>query len=91
MYHLLFIYSAISVLELKQFISKDLELSYQSMIFFDCPKGIIVNAYKFLFELNKIIAIDLIIDRKKNQNNKLNKEITLKNIFFFKVNLIIYY
>jgi len=76
----LFIYTTISVLELKQFISKDFEFPIQSMIFFYPPKGIIDNAYKFLFEPNKIITIDLIIDRKKNQINKLNKEIALKNI-----------
>ena len=76
----LFIYTTISVLELKRFISKDFEFSIQSMILFYPPKGIIDNAYKFLFEPNKIITIDLIIDRKKNQINKLNKEIALKNI-----------
>ena len=76
----LFIYTTISVLELKRFISKDFEFSIQSMILFYPPKGIIDNAYNFLFEPNKIITIDLIIDRKKNQINKLNKEIALKNI-----------
>ena len=76
----LFVCATISVLELKQFISKDFEFPIQSMIFFYPPKGIIDNAYKFLFEPNKIITIDLIIDRKKNQINKLNKEIALKNI-----------
>ena len=76
----LFVCATISVLELKQFISKDFEFSIQSMIFFYPPKGIIDNAYKFLFEPNKIITIDLIIDRKKNQISKLNKEIALKNI-----------
>ena len=76
----LFIYTTISVLELKQFISKDFEFSLQSMIFFYPPKGIIDNAYTFIFEPNKMITIDLIIDEKKNEINKMNKELALKNI-----------
>lgn len=76
----LFIYTTISVLELKKFISKDFEFSLESMIFFYPSKGIIDNTYKFLFEPNKIITIDLIIDKKKNEINKANKEIALKNI-----------
>ena len=75
----LFIYTTISVLELKKFISKDFEFSIESMIFFYPPKGIIDNTYKFLFEPNKIITIDLIIDDKKKEINKVNKEIALKN------------
>ena len=75
----LFIYTTISVLELKQFISKDFEFSIHSMIFFYPPKGIIDNTYKFFFEPNKIITIDLIIDEKKNEINKVDKKIALKN------------
>ena len=77
----LFIYTTISVLELKQFISKDFEFSIESMIFFYPPKGIIDNTYKFLFEPNKIIRIDLIIDDIKKEINKVDKKIGLKNIY----------
>ena len=56
------------MLEFKKFISKDFEFSIESMIFFYPPKGIIDNIYKFLFEPNKIITIDLIIDDKKKRN-----------------------
>ena len=70
----LFITSAVSVLELKKFISKDFEFPIQDMIFFYPFKGIINNNYIFPFESNKIISLGLIIDDKINYSDRRKKK-----------------
>ena len=75
----LFISAPLTVLELKEFISKDFDFPIQNMIFFYPLKGIIDNTYIFQAEPNQKIMLDLILDDKKIDINKLNNEITSKN------------
>ena len=81
----LFINASVTVLELKEFISKDFGFPSQSMIFFYPIKGIIDNSYKFSFEPNKKVLLDLIIDNKKIDINKKKDEIALKDKDFEKL------
>ena len=69
----------ITVLELKEFISKDFGFSIKNMIFFYPPNGIIENSYKFSFEPNKKIRLGLTLDQEKTDTNRLNNEIDIKN------------
>lgn len=75
----LFINPPLSVLELKEFISKDFDFPIQDMILFYPLKGIIDNKYLFPFESNKKISLNLILDDKKNDTNKKKNEIILNN------------
>ena len=75
----LFISAPLTVLELKEFISKDFDFPIQNMIFFYPLKGIVDNTYIFQAEPNQKIMLDLILDDKKIDINKLNNEITSKN------------
>ena len=75
----LFISAPVSVLELKEFISRDFEFPIENMIFFYPLKGIIDNNYVFPFEINKKILLDLILDDRKNDINNNNNEIVLNN------------
>ena len=66
------------------------------MIIFYPLKGIINNTYTFQAESNEKICLNLILDDKKKDINKLNNEISLKNIElkkiknnnFFDINLL---
>ena len=92
----LFISAPITVLQLKEFISKDFDFDIQNMIFFYSPKGIIDNTYKFKAEPNEKICLDLILDDKNTNLNKLNNEKNIKNYElqklknnnFFDINLL---
>ena len=92
----LFISAPITVLQLKEFISKDFDFDIQNMIFFYPPKGIIDNTYKFKAEPNEKICLDLILDDKNTNLNKLNNEKNIKNYElqklknnnFFDINLL---
>jgi hypothetical protein len=92
----LFISAPITALQLKEFISKDFGFDIQNMIIFYPLKGIINNTYKFQAEPNEKICVNLILDDKKIDINKLNNEISLKNIElkkiknnnFFDINLL---
>ena len=92
----LFISAPITALQLKEFISKDFGFDIQNMIIFYPLKGIINNTYKFQAEPNEKICVNLILDDKKKDINKLNNEISLKNIElkkiknnnFFDINLL---
>ena len=75
----LFISAPLTVLELKEFISKDFDFPIQNMVFFYPLKGIVDNTYIFQAEPNQKIMLDLILDDKKIDINKLNNEITSKN------------
>ena len=75
----LFISAPITVLQLKEFISKDFDFDIQNMIFFYPPKGIIDNTYKFQAESNEKICLDLILDDKNTNLNILNNEKNIKN------------
>jgi len=75
----LFISAPVTVLELKKFISKDFDLNIEDMIFFYPLKGIIDNTYKFQAEPNQKISLDLILDNKKKDIDKLDNEISLKS------------
>ena len=81
----LFLNASVTVLEIKEKLSKDFEYPIKSMIFFYPPKGIIPNTFKFIFEPNKKILLDLIIDGKNSEINKINREIALKNNDFQKL------
>lgn len=80
----LFINAPITVKELKEFISKDFGFPLQSMIFFYPLKGIIDNSYQFSFDSEQKVLLDLIIDDKKRDINKINNEIVLKRNEFQK-------
>ena len=92
----LFISAPITVLQLKEFISKDFDFDIQNMIFFYPPKGIIDNTYKFQAESNEKICLDLILDDKNTNLNILNNEKNIKNYElqklknnnFFDINLL---
>lgn len=81
----LFISAPVTVLELKKFISKDFDLDIEDMIFFYPLKGIIDNTYKFQAEPNQKISLDLILDNKKKDINKLGNEISLKSNEYKKI------
>ena len=75
----LFITEPVTVLELKQYLSKDLDFSIQNMIFFYPIRGIIDNSYIFFSEPNTKIELSLIIDDKKNESNKIKPDISINN------------
>ena len=68
----LFIRESISVLELKEFISKDFRYPIESMIIFSPIRGIVQNNYIFQAEPNKKIVLDLILDKNKIEKEKKN-------------------
>ena len=92
----LLISAPITALQLKEFISKDFGFDIKNMIIFYPLKGIINNTYTFQAEPNEKICVNLILDDKKKDINKLNNEISLKNIElkkiknnnFFDINLL---
>ena len=92
----LLISAPITALQLKEFISKDFGFDIKNMIIFYPLKGIINNTYTFQAEPNEKICLNLILDDKKKDINKLNNEISLKNIElkkiknnnFFDINLL---
>ena len=92
----LLISAPITALQLKEFISKDFGFDIKNMIIFYPLKGIINNTYTFQAESNEKICLNLILDDKKKDINKLNNEISLKNIElkkiknnnFFDINLL---
>jgi len=69
----------ITALELKEFISKDFEFHVNNMIFFYPLVGIIDNNYIFNVEPNKKIFLDLILNEKKSDINKISNEISKIN------------
>ncbi len=75
----LFITEPVTVLELKQYLSKDLDFPIQNMIFFYPIRGIIDNSYIFFSEPNTKIELSLIIDDKKNESNKIKPDISINN------------
>ena len=75
----LFITAPVTVLELKKYLSKDLDFPIQNMIFFYPIRGIIDNSYIFFSEPNTKIELSLIIDDKKNESNKIKPDISINN------------
>ena len=59
-------------------------LSHKQKLFFYPLKGIIDNSYQFSFDSEQKVLLDLIIDDKKIDINKINNEIVLKRNEFQK-------
>ena len=68
----LFIKEQISVLELKEFLSKDFDFPVEDIILFNPINGILDNMYQFSFEKNNVINLELILQNNDN-NIKLNE------------------
>lgn len=81
----LFISAPITVLKLKEFLSKDFGFDINNMIIFYPIKGIIDNSYILQAKPNDNICLDLIIDDKKADINNLNNEIKIKNNEIIKI------
>lgn len=74
----LIISEPVTVLELKEFISKDFDFPVKDLIIFYPLKGIMENSYIFNAEPNEKILLDLIYDDRKNDINNLNNDLRLK-------------
>jgi len=72
----IFISEPVTVLELKEFISKDFDYQIEDMIIFYEQQGILENSYTFQAEPNKKIELGLIIDDKKIETSELHKKIS---------------
>ena len=75
----LFITAPVTVLELKKYLSKDLDFPIQNMIFFYPIRGLVDNNYIFSSKPNTKIEISLILDDKKSEPNKIKPDISINN------------
>ena len=75
----LFISDNIKVKELKQFISKDFDFPINTINFFSPFHGILEDSYEFLFEQDKKINLDLILNVPTQSANDLNYKNVMKN------------
>ena len=71
----LFIKEKVSVLELKEFLSKDFGFPVENIILFNPLEGILDNIHQFSFKENNIIKLELIVQNNDNgiqfiQNDK---------------------
>ena len=67
----------VTVLELKELISKDFDYKIEDMIIFYRYQGILENSYIFQAEPNQEIKLELLIDDKKIETNELHKKISI--------------
>jgi len=73
----IFISEPVTVLELKEFISKDFDYQIEDMIIFYEQQGILENSYTFRAEPNEKIELGLIVDdKKKIETSELHKKIS---------------
>ena len=73
----IFISEPVTVLELKELISKDFDYKIEDMIIFYRHQGILENNYTFQAEPNQKIKIELLIDDKKIETSELHKKISI--------------
>ena len=73
----IFISEPVTVLELKELISKDFDYKIEDMIIFYRHQGILENSYTFQAEPNQKIKIELLIDDKKIETSELHKKISI--------------
>ena len=73
----IFISEPVTVLELKEFLSKDFDYKIEDMIIFYQHQGILENSYTFQAEPNQKIKLELIIDDKKIETSELHKKISI--------------
>ena len=73
----IFISEPVTVLELKELISKDFDYKIEDMIIFYRNQGILENNYTFQAEPNQKIKIELLIDDKKIETSELHKKISI--------------
>jgi hypothetical protein len=73
----IFISEPVTVLELKELISKDFDYKIEDMIIFYRNQGILENSYIFQAEPNQEIKLELLIDDKKIETNELHKKISI--------------
>jgi hypothetical protein len=73
----IFISEPVTVLELKELISKDFDYKIEDMIIFYRYQGILENSYLFQAEPNQKIKLELLIDDKKIETNELHKKISI--------------
>ena len=73
----IFINEPVTVLELKEFISKDFDFQIEDMIIFYPHQGILENNYILQDKPNQKLELGLIIDDKKLKTSELHKKISL--------------
>ena len=73
----LFIKEQVSVLELKEFLSKDFDFPVENIILFNPLEGILDNIYQFSFKENNIIKLELIL--QNNDNNIILNQNDIKS------------
>jgi hypothetical protein len=73
----IFISEPVTVLELKELISKDFDYKIEDMIIFYRYQGILENSYLFQAEPNQKIKLELLIDDKKIETSELHKKISI--------------
>jgi len=73
----IFISEPVTVLELKEFISKDFDYQIEDMIIFCRHQGILENSYTLQSKPNQKLELELIIDNKKIKTSELHKKISL--------------
>jgi hypothetical protein len=73
----IFISEPVTVLELKELISKDFDYKIEDMIIFYRYQGILENSYTFQAEPNQKIKLELLIDDKKIETSELHKKISI--------------
>ena len=73
----IFISEPVTVLELKEFISKDFNYPKENMIIFYHHQGILENDYIFQAEQNHKIKLELFIDDKKIETSELHNKISI--------------
>ena len=73
----IFISEPVTVLELKELISKDFDYKIEDMIIFYRHQGILENNYTFQAEPNQKIKLELLVDDKKIETSELHKKISI--------------
>lgn len=73
----IFISEPVTVLELKELISKDFDYKIEDMIIFYRHQGILENSYTFQAEPNQKIKLELLVDDKKIETSELHKKISI--------------
>ena len=73
----IFIGEPVTVLELKELISKDFDYQIEDMIIFYRHQGILENSYTFQAEPNQKIKLELFIDDKKIETSELHNKISI--------------
>ena len=73
----IFISEPVTVLELKELISKDFDYKIEDMIIFYRYQGILENSYTFQAEPNQKIKLELLVDDKKIETSELHKKISI--------------